>query len=359
MPLLPFVLPAKSRALQTWPCHDWLPVSTLPPRGFGRLRASFHDSAASVVGPAGSLVLDSSTVSVASLATSSIMRSPADLEHSTTEEEWYGVGRVLTGLRMHSLKSSPAAAARYAKQTTDTDVWAWKETADWDNRRAIRSYLRRGGGVHTGAGWGETGGEGESRRRPNSAPRKQRKAMPAVRPHTASRIRRPPVVVTATADAEAEAAAGGDGGSGHGGVNGDCVDTISGHAEVGDESAHMLAAVHSSGADWVYSLASGKGGRGGKTVAPRSGLQLQLQQRQPPRQQQRRRQQKTQAATPSSRPRYRISRKRKESFATVTVRDKLVLEKVTRKLQTKRYCRKQAAESFRLQHQSGGGGKLW
>ena len=59
MPLLPFVLPAKSRALQTWPRHDWLPESTLPPRGFGRLRASFHGGgAASVVGPAASLVLD-------------------------------------------------------------------------------------------------------------------------------------------------------------------------------------------------------------------------------------------------------------------------------------------------------------
>ena len=141
MPLLPFVLPAKPRALQNWPQHDWLPASARPPRGFGQTHTSFHDSAESVK-PTDSVDADTQQHSEPTeLATSSILRLPTTTEHSATEEEWHGVGQLLTGLRMQTLKASPASAQQYAKQTTDTDIWAWKQTGNWGNRRVIRGFL--------------------------------------------------------------------------------------------------------------------------------------------------------------------------------------------------------------------------
>ena len=58
----------------------------------------------------------------------------------TTDQEWTNVATVLTGLRKQNLASTPANG-RYAKQTTDTDIWAWKQTSDWGNRKTIRKFL--------------------------------------------------------------------------------------------------------------------------------------------------------------------------------------------------------------------------
>ena len=62
-------------------------------------------------------------------------------ENSATEMEWHNVAQVLSTLRSQSLHATPAFPSRYAKQTTDTDVWAWKQTTDWENRKTIQKYL--------------------------------------------------------------------------------------------------------------------------------------------------------------------------------------------------------------------------
>ena len=62
-------------------------------------------------------------------------------ENAPTDVEWHTVARVLSDLRSHTLRATSAFAGRYAKQTTDTDVWAWKQTTDWENRKTIRRYL--------------------------------------------------------------------------------------------------------------------------------------------------------------------------------------------------------------------------
>ena len=109
----------------------------------------------------------------------------------------------------------------------------------------------------------------------------------------------------------------------------------------GDETVHLPDAIQSTGAEWVYSLAMGNGGRrGGGSRRSFQGRRGRLEQA-PAR------------GASSARPRYRISRRRRKSFAVVTVRDKLILERVARKMQTKRHAQNQAAVRFRLEHQTG------
>lgn len=348
MPLLPFVLPAKSRALQNWPQHDWLPSAALPPRAKGQTHASFHNSAefvhnsAASVKPAESLAADARQQSEPTeLATSSILRLPVTTEHSATEEEWHGVGQLLTGLRMQTLKASPASAEQYAKQTTDTDIWAWKQTGNWGNRRVIRGYLQREKKIYA-SGTIERLGSRKPRtdsQRPKSAPRRQKRNVMPARPHTASRLRRAPVkfdrgTAVATVRDSSTHDEGIKSSSAH------RIDDVNRSSD-GDETAHLPDAIQSTGAEWVYSLAMGGGGRRG------DGSHSLLRGRR------RRLEQLPTRGTPSARPRYRISRRRRKSFAAVTVRDKLILERVARKMQAKRHVENQAAARFRLEHQAG------
>ena len=64
-------------------------------------------------------------------------------ENAPTDGEWYNVAQVLSTLRSHTLQATPAFTTRYAKQTTDIDVWAWKQTTNWENRKTIRKYLNK------------------------------------------------------------------------------------------------------------------------------------------------------------------------------------------------------------------------
>ena len=64
-------------------------------------------------------------------------------ENAPTDGEWFNVAQVLSTLRGHTLQATPAFTTRYAKQTTDIDVWAWKQTTNWENRKTIRKYLNK------------------------------------------------------------------------------------------------------------------------------------------------------------------------------------------------------------------------
>lgn len=245
------------------------------------------------------------------LATSSILRSPGETEHSTTEEEWHSVGRLLTGIRMETLKSSPVALKRYAKQTTDTDLWTWKQTADWGNRRAIKRYLQRQENLRKPY---------STETRPKSAPRRRtqkrgirlKSGVDSADSSSSKRAQRPSTAHILRSHS-------------HQGVKheNDVPKATKRITELHELSQEVDAKRHSNafrnqalivgnGADWVYNLALGKhvGSRPMIRNEWPKGLQSD--------------------AKVSSRPRYRISRRRKDSFAKVTVRDKLILERVAK-----------------------------
>lgn len=87
----------------------------------------------------------SHTDGIKDLTQSSIVQpsEPSKNENVPTDVEWCNVAHVLSTLRSQSLHATPAFTSRYAKQTTDTDIWAWKQTSDWENRKTIRRYLDR------------------------------------------------------------------------------------------------------------------------------------------------------------------------------------------------------------------------
>ena len=140
----------------------------LPPKGFGRRRAAYHTgaSAASLLRLDSPIADDATTHQQhsSSLAASSLLQtSPpagATADPAPTDAEWHSVGQILAGLRTHTLSATPAAAARFSKLTTDTDLWAWKQTSDWQNRHAIQRYLQQSAA-------------GQQRCRPLSAPAKR------------------------------------------------------------------------------------------------------------------------------------------------------------------------------------------